>query len=319
MKALVAAALLAGLVSPALADTPKEQKARADRLFDDGRKYLQNKEYALACAAFEQSEAADPALGTELNIALCYEQWGHVAAAYHAYQEAERIAQERKDSRIKTAQKKIAELAPKVPAVGFDLPPGADTAAIFLLDGKEIDRGGFAGEIEVEPGPHAIEARVPGQDPKTTHFDIEVGEHKRVTVDLPQIVVKQTQPPPPKVIAPPAKERIPGKFWGGIGLVSGGGIAIAAASTVALLARSDYAKQIASCPGDVCETHAAYTATNDDRSRANAMTYVAAGGVVLAGVGVYLLLTDQRDRPTPVTAMPLVTPNTLGVTFGGGW
>ena len=290
---------------------------RADKLFDDGRRYLQNKEYQLACTAFEESQAADPALGTELNIALCYEEWGHVAAAYHAYREAERIATEKKDPRVKTAQKKLAELAPKVPHVGFDLPPGADSAAIFLLDGKEIDRGGFAGEIEVEPGPHAIEARVPGQDPKTTRFDIEIGEHKRVTVDLPQIVVKQQ--PSSKIVAPPVKERDPQRFWAGIGLVSGGGIAIAVSGTVALLARSDYAKQIANCPGDVCETHAAYTATNDDRSRANAMTFVAAGGLVLAGVGAYLLLTDQRDHPTPVTASPLVAPNAIGVAFGGGW
>src|SRR4029077_10437738 len=93
---------------------PSPEKIRADKLFDDGRRYLATKEYALACTAFEESQDADPAIGTQLNIALCYEQWGHVAAAYHAYQEAVRLAEVKLDNRGKVAAKKVAELAPKV-------------------------------------------------------------------------------------------------------------------------------------------------------------------------------------------------------------
>ena len=55
---------------------------------------------------------------------------------------------------------RLAELAPKVPRVGFDLPPGADSAAVFLLDGKDLDRSAFSGDIELEPGPHALGAGI---------------------------------------------------------------------------------------------------------------------------------------------------------------
>src|SRR5438309_4348973 len=71
MRALVACMAVAALGAPAHAD-----KKRADALFEDGRRYLATHEYALACTAFEQSQEADPAIGTQLNIALCYENWG---------------------------------------------------------------------------------------------------------------------------------------------------------------------------------------------------------------------------------------------------
>src|SRR5687767_9767942 len=70
---------------PAPVVTPEKQ--RADALFEDGRRYLEKKEYALACTAFEQSHAADPGIGTLANIALCYETWGKTASAYRWYLE----------------------------------------------------------------------------------------------------------------------------------------------------------------------------------------------------------------------------------------
>jgi tetratricopeptide (TPR) repeat protein len=314
MNCFLAAVVVAGLCSSAFADSHKEQKARADKLFEDGRRYLANKEYALACTAFEQSYASDPALGTELNIALCYEDWGHVVAAYHAYQDAQRIAQDRHDARRKTADQKVAELGPKVPRVGFDLAPGAAAAAVFLLDGKELDRGALTGEIELEPGPHALEARVPGKEPRTTRFDVDIGEHKRVPVDLPAAVTVTQQPVEP---SRPPGTRDPHRFHLGIGLVSIGGAAVVAAGTVALFARADNASAKADCPGGLCETRQAYNETNDARTRANEMSIVTAAGVAVAAVGVYFLLTDER-KPK-LAAAPLVGPNAVGLTLGGGW
>src|SRR5262245_26802108 len=99
-------------------------KARADKLFEEGRKYLQRKEYALACTAFEQSQQAEPAIGTQLNIALCYETWGKLANARKAYLEAEQIAKTKKDKRAKHARKKVDELEPKLARLRIAIPPG---------------------------------------------------------------------------------------------------------------------------------------------------------------------------------------------------
>ena len=135
-----------------VASADQTAKQRAESLFDDGRRYLGQKEYALACTAFEQSQVSDPAIGTQLNIALCYESWGKMASAYRAYLEAEKTAIEKKDSRAAGARKKVDELAPKVPHLSFTLPADVDPSVVFLFDGKEIEAAKLKDDLLVDAG-----------------------------------------------------------------------------------------------------------------------------------------------------------------------
>ena len=139
-------AVVVGSATFAAAETPKE---RADKLFEDGRKYLSAKEYALACTAFEQSHVSDPAIGTQLNIALCYEAWGKTAAAYRAYVEAERLAKLKFDGRAKGARTKMDELAPKVPRLRLELPENADPSLVILFDNKELALDAIADDLMI--------------------------------------------------------------------------------------------------------------------------------------------------------------------------
>src|SRR6185436_12248389 len=134
---------------------PSPEKIRADKLFEDGRNYLAAKEYALACTAFEQSNQAEVAIGTLLNIALCYEEWGKIASAHRAYLEAERYAELKLDDRANGAHKKALELAPRVPHLQLDVPADADVSTVFLIDGKEIERRALDVDMLVDPGPHS--------------------------------------------------------------------------------------------------------------------------------------------------------------------
>ena len=165
MRLLAAIAIV--LCMGGLASADKESKARADKLFEDGRKYLAAKEYALACTAFEQSQAADPAIGTQLNIALCYEEWGKLASAYKAYVEAERLAKAKKDNRSKHAKKKMTELEPKLGRLRVSIPASADPYSIFLFDGKETTRESLVEEQLLDAGAHTVEVRVAGAPPST--------------------------------------------------------------------------------------------------------------------------------------------------------
>jgi tetratricopeptide (TPR) repeat protein len=302
-------AILALLASVASADSAN--KKRADQLFADGRRYLQTKEYALACTAFEQSQQADPAIGTQLNIALCYEEWGHVVAALHAFEEAERLATAKKDNRAKEAHKKVEELGPKVPRLAVSVPASTDPSAMFLLDGKEIERAALTTELLLEVGDHAIEVRVPGSPPKTTKLALAIGEHKRLELDVPKVVVAPPPLPPPPVEPPRKKNRL----YAAIGLGGGGVLALGTASIVALVARSDYANAISSCPNYTCTTKKAYDQTQTARSHADVATGVAIGGLALVGAGVYLFLTSRGERR--VSAAPLLSPGAVGVAIGG--
>ncbi len=314
MRLLAAIAIV--LLSGGLAVADKESKARADKLFEDGRRYLAAKEYALACTAFEQSHEADAAIGTQLNIALCYEEWGKVASAYRAYLEAERLAKEKKDKRAAGARKKVDELATKSPKLVFDLPANADPSTVLLFDDKQLDMKTLEDDLLVDPGTHTLEIRVPDRPVKKQEIEAVVGERKKIPIELPVAEDKPVELPPNVVITTP---RSKGKLYGGIALSAGGVAAIGIASIVALAARQDYANAVVDCPGGMCTTRAAYDATQDARFKANMMTIVAGGGVVMVGVGVYLIVTSagKKVEQLGVTVRPVATPDSLGIAIGG--
>jgi tetratricopeptide (TPR) repeat protein len=293
----------------AVASAQPRDKKRADKLFEDGRRYLAAKEYALACTAFEQSQAADPAIGTLLNIALCYEDWGHLAAAYRAYLEAEKFAGEKKDKRAKGAHTKVEQLGPMVPHLQLDVPADADPGAVFLLDGKEIDRAGMTGDLLVEIGSHTVEARVSGKPPKLTTVDVKLGEHRHLVVEVPkpEVAVKVVVAPPP------ARNRT--KLIGGLTLGGVGVVAVGFAGYVALVARQDYENAVKDCPNTICTNHDAYEITQRARRRANYMSIVTGAGFAAVGVGIYLVLTSRETRESKVTVMP--TSDGLGLAIGG--
>lgn len=300
-------------VLSAVAGADQAGKARADKLFEDGRKYLASKEYALACTAFEESQNSDPAIGTQLNIALCYEEWGKTASAYRAYVEAVRLAKLKFDKRAKGAQDKADELAAKTPHIQLEIPADADVGAVFLLDGKELDRAKLADDVLVDPGLHVIEVRVSGQPAKKTEVELKVYERRKIAVDMPVAAA-------PVVIVRSAPRR-KGRLFGGIALTAGGVIGMSVAGFVALAARQDY-KDAAEhgCPMGLCTNREDYNATQDARSRANTMTFVGIGGIVLAGVGVFLIATSGGQRVVEkqaVTFAPVVTPTSAGFAIAG--
>jgi TolA-binding protein len=62
-----------------------DARADAEKLFDEGRRAMQSGDYALACPKFEASNKADPAVGTQMNLAMCWEKLGKTASAWAMY------------------------------------------------------------------------------------------------------------------------------------------------------------------------------------------------------------------------------------------
>lgn len=290
---------------------PTPEKLRADKLFEDGRRYLTAKEYALACTAFEQSHQADPAIGTLLNIALCYEEWGKLAAAYRAYVEAEKLAQARADDREKGARQKIDELSPRVPHLTVTIPADTDVAMIFTFDGKDITRTELTTEMLLEAGKHVIEAKMTGRPTKTTEVVLRQGERRVIDIEVPRREIKTI------VRQGPRKKT---RLYAGLAVGGAGVIAMGLASVIAFGARSEYADAIIDCPAGVCQSRASFEATQDARSKANLMTFVGAGGLALAGVGVFLFITSKGDRiEEKITTVmsPVVGPDSVGIMVRG--
>lgn len=320
---LVLVGLVAGLATTA------DAGPSADVLFDDGKRLLAKKDYARACAAFEESFKLDPAIGTQLNIGLCYEKWGKWPDAYRAYAEAARLAREANDDRFSKIRVQLERSARNVARVVIKLPADADPRVEVEIDGKRLDLAVVGDDITLDPGPHRIAARVPGKATVVEEIEVAIGDREVVELDVPRRErapaktpepagpVAEPEPEPEAEQAPEGPGRKRGRLVGGIALAVVGVGAVAASSYIALGARADYQKAEPLCPGGMCSTPEAHATTNDARDRARQMTYVFAGGVALTALGTYLIVTSKRTNDAPVTGAFVITDREALVVIGG--
>ena len=309
-------AVMLGVVSPASAG-PKD-KAKADALFKQGKQLLAAKRYAEACKAFEDSQALDAAIGTQLNIALCFEQWGKLATAQAAYLEAEKQAAVKGDSRAAAARQRADALTARIPKIVFVLPDPVPADLVVEVDDREIGPDTLRLGVSVDPGMHRISYRFGSDKPTAITAEIVQSETKRITVEVPRARGKVMPPPEPP--PEPVKTVSRGRTRRIIGLtISGGGVVIAGVGgALALIARSDYRTAFAdhcSSVDNSCDDEG-YEATRDARTKANIATGLVIGGGAVIVAGAIVFFTAPKGR-VPVTERALyLTPIVRG--DGGG-
>lgn len=168
----------------AYAQTTGTQKAAAEAAFQAGVDLMAHDKAAEACAKFESSQQMDPALGTMLRLADCYETIGKTASAWALFLEARSAAavQNRADregiaaERAKSLEQRLAKLelhvedkvtGEELKINGVVIPSGSWDAALPVDPGKqriEVSAPGYAKwstEVEVAPGPSSLSVRVP--------------------------------------------------------------------------------------------------------------------------------------------------------------
>ena len=84
----VASVTSVGVPSLARADSSLADKAAAQSLFDEGRKLMTEGKFAQACPKLAESQKLDPGVGTQFNLADCYERLGQTASAWAGFLEA---------------------------------------------------------------------------------------------------------------------------------------------------------------------------------------------------------------------------------------
>ena len=285
-----------------------EDKAEADRLFEEGRKLLEQGKRAEACAKFDLSIRKDPrAVGTMLNLGLCHEETGQVATAIRYYGEARDRAHDQKLAEHKAAaERKIALLSPRVPHLAIKLPANAAAGRVLVDD--IVIAGDQLADVSVDPGPHTLVVTAPGKLPFETTF--EVAEKERRTVDVPELQGAKTV-----FVSVPTNRR---KTWGKIAVVSGVGL-LAIAGGVFLWAQHSYWKQFpdASRDGQVAMDvdHPCWTTNEGTRiirecntigrdrlQTARLFAHISTGTAIVGGAalvgGAILWLTAPRDEQT---------------------
>jgi tetratricopeptide (TPR) repeat protein len=274
-------------------------ESKADKLFAKGKKLLAQKKYEEACKAFEQSDGIDTEIGTKLNVARCYEEWGKVASALHWYQDAEQLAKDKKDPRAAKIKGIEDALDPDVPRLTIKANENADVETL-RLDGATTK---INEALPVDPGPHELAWTNADGKAKTKLVPLEKGGSSEVKVDLPKRskwkgkpgeMVGEGKKPEGEAEPAPVPEAPPGdgntQRLAGIAVAGAGLVAVGVASALTLGARTKYNNALkADCMNDrtMCDD-AGLTATAAARHRANVSTVVALLGVGAMGGGALL-------------------------------
>jgi tetratricopeptide (TPR) repeat protein len=116
MRAMIGIALTGAISAGRSYAQPADAIADAERLFNEARELAKASRWAEACPRFEDSLRADPALGTRLNLATCYENLGQLTRAWELYRESADIAERTGDTERRDFARSHAEaLEPRLP------------------------------------------------------------------------------------------------------------------------------------------------------------------------------------------------------------
>ncbi len=197
------------VASPSFSQTT-EDKATAEALFDQALELLKAEKLEQACDRFEQSQRVDPAVGTLLYLAECYERTGRFASAWATFREAASgAAASGQAERAQIGSDRADKLEPLLSTVTYLVSTNAQLDGFVLTqDGKPIRSVVFGVPIPLDPGDHVMHAEAPGHEP----WDMQVTVPKAAsTVEItvpplqpsPTPVAEPTPPPTAPVEAPP--------------------------------------------------------------------------------------------------------------------
>jgi len=178
----------------AYGDSPPRDPVRAEALFGEARRLMATGDYAGACPRFAESEALDPAPGTALNLAICYELQGKLASAWAAFRTTQSLADAAgQKERANAARKEASDLEPKVSRIVIVAPPTLQLAGLEVrCDGQRLSEVELGMAVPRDGGGHDVEATAPGKRPWRVHVELQQGG-QRLVVTIPELV---DLPPP---------------------------------------------------------------------------------------------------------------------------
>jgi len=294
---LVGLALAFG-VRPAAAEVTAAQRATAEALFQQAAELMDQKRYNEACEQFAASQELDPALGTTLYLADCYEQAGKTASAWALFQEAADGARRVQQSdREQIANERAASLKNRLSKLELRVSPARRVPGLELrINDTVVPSASWNTAMPVDPGATRVEARAPGKKPWSVAVKVAEGPSSQVVEisalsDAPQAMSTDSASALSDKLAPRdpgATQRTIGYVVGAAGIV---GVAIGGYFGYRALDLNKQSK--ADCRAEdpnACTSEGAAT-REDAQSAATVSTIASIGGGALLATGLTLVLT----------------------------
>jgi hypothetical protein len=308
------------------ADVSTENRAAAQALFDEGRSLLKGGRLRDACPKFEESQRLDPGIGTQLNLADCYERTGRTASAWMLYIEVAAAArQARQDERATHAATRAAALKDKLSRLVIVVPKESRVVGIVVERGSlSVGEAQWGAPMPVDPGTHTVRASAPGRATWQTTVDVAAdGSTKTVTV--PPLGLAAEAPSGSAGARTPALEIGTERSSSSQKTLAfgAGGIGVAGLTVGAIFGGIALGKKNdARCDANVCASTDQASTYDEARKAGNVSTIAfAVGGVALAA-GVVLFVTAPKGSTAGGASSGVqasITPGSVRLSAGGSW
>ena len=357
--ALVTACAFVSAQLPTSAFAQGVSVTQAEALYNQGKDLVDKKDYKEACRKFQASLKLDETVNTHVALARCLDLDGRTASAWGEYLTASKKgsgtpAGQYANDQAKAIEKRLLKIKIVMVNVPDDL--------VLTVDNESIPKETVNSELPLDPGEHNIEATASGKHKEAKHIKLTADASPlSVQISLtdltPEELKAQEQakgggggggPTGPEVVEDPPN---PTKRWIGVGMMAVG-VGALAFGVVALVQASDATssfnnegKGLKTCDADAlgapvtanavalrllpnapCHVTDSSGLTYADRATRFYIQMGVAGGVgvILAGVGTYLLLssfgskrTIKRADDAGITFAPLLSPQMGGMAVLG--
>ena len=197
---------------PAPAGPTPEQTAQARKLFEDGRRLMQEPgKLDEACSTLSQSYKLHERGDTLLNLAECHRRQGKTTTAWREFDEAIRFAEEVEfPEAIEAAKRLRDELAVDLSVLTITLateptPPGL----VLTVDGEPLSNTWLGLPLRLDPGVHKVTATAEGYEGFEASPELgPKGDRVALSLSLKKLPPPPAPPPPPPPPPPPVPEPV---------------------------------------------------------------------------------------------------------------
>lgn len=306
----------------ALAEATASQRASAEALFQQATQLMDEKRYPEACEKLAGSQDLDPALGTMLYLADCYEHAGRSASAWALFREAADSAQRAGQlDRQRIALERATSLEERLSKLELRVAPARQVPGLELLvNGTVVPRASWNSPLPVDPGPTRVEARAPGKKNWSVSFTLADGPASQ-TVEMQQLAdaphsVARTGPGRVEVSRGSAQRTV------GYVMTAAGVVAVAVSGFFGYRAYSLNKKSKGECRADApnaCTPDG--VGLREDAKTAGALSTigtVSGGLLIVSGITLVASAPTSAEAPAEPRTARNLSP-TFGFSLRGAW